>query len=114
MKFSKSKIANEAMKHEGFMQRFPAIVRMLKSIFSKGGYKPSKKNLFLPGLILVYVISPIDILPDWIPIIGVVDDIALITFAIPFLLKEADKFLEWERNTKQNPKTKIIDAEIVE
>jgi uncharacterized membrane protein YkvA (DUF1232 family) len=114
MKFSKNKIAKEAMKHEGFMQKFPAIVRMIKSIFSKGGYKPGRKNLFVPGLILVYVLSPIDILPDFIPIIGVIDDIALITFAIPFLLKEADKFLDWERNNKSYSNPNIIDAEIVE
>jgi uncharacterized membrane protein YkvA (DUF1232 family) len=114
MKYSKSKIVNEALKHEGFLQKFPTIIRMLKSIFSKSGYKPTKKNMFVPGLILIYVISPIDILPDWIPIIGVMDDLALLAFAIPFLMKEADKFLDWEERKKTPENKNIIEAEIVE
>lgn len=113
MKFSKFKIIREAFKHDGFLQKFPTIIRMLKSIFSKNGYSPGKKNLFVPGLIFVYLISPIDFLPDWIPLIGIVDDLALLTFAIPFLMKEADRFLEWEKEQKTNNKN-TIEAEIVE
>ncbi|WP_124641189.1 MULTISPECIES: YkvA family protein [Amniculibacterium] len=112
MKYSKFKIAREAIKHEGFLQKLPIIIRMLKSIFSKGGYKPGKKNLFVPGLILLYLISPIDVLPDWIPLIGIADDLALLAFAIPFLMKEADRFEEWEND--KNPDLKIKEAEIVE
>ena len=70
--------------------------------------------MFVPGLILIYVISPIDILPDWIPIIGVMDDLALLAFAIPFLMKEADKFLDWEERKKTPENKNIIEAEIVE
>lgn len=113
MKQSKFKIFSEAFKHDGFLQKFPTIVRMLKSIFSKGGYKADKKNLFVPGLIFIYVISPIDLLPDWIPLIGVADDLALLTLAIPFLMKESEKFLIWEKEQKSK-NNNTIEAEIVE
>jgi uncharacterized membrane protein YkvA (DUF1232 family) len=36
--------------------------------------------------IVVYVISPIDLIPDFIPFVGVVDDLVLIPLAIRFLL----------------------------
>jgi uncharacterized membrane protein YkvA (DUF1232 family) len=39
------------------------------------------------ALMVAYLISPIDLLPDAIPIIGVLDDITLATLAIPFLLR---------------------------
>jgi uncharacterized membrane protein YkvA (DUF1232 family) len=37
--------------------------------------------------IVAYVLSPIDLVPDWIPVLGVMDDIVVVTLAIRFLLK---------------------------
>ena len=37
--------------------------------------------------IALYLVSPIDLLPDFIPFIGAVDDIVLIPLAIRWLLK---------------------------
>jgi len=39
------------------------------------------------ALIALYVFSPVDLLPDFIPFIGVVDDIVLVPLAIRWLLK---------------------------
>jgi uncharacterized membrane protein YkvA (DUF1232 family) len=39
------------------------------------------------AMIALYVISPIDILPDVLPVIGIVDDIVLVPLAIRWLLK---------------------------
>ena len=39
------------------------------------------------ALIVLYVVSPIDLIPDVIPFIGVMDDIVLVPLAIRFLLK---------------------------
>ena len=39
------------------------------------------------ALIVLYVVSPIDLLPDFIPGFGVVDDIVLVPLAIRWLLK---------------------------
>lgn len=39
------------------------------------------------ALIAVYVLSPIDLLPDMLPVIGVVDDLVLVPLAIRWLLK---------------------------
>ena len=37
--------------------------------------------------VVLYVISPIDLIPDVIPVIGVLDDIVLVPLAIRFLLR---------------------------
>ena len=110
MKLSKIQLAKEALKHKGFISKIPVIVRMIKSATKKGGYKPHFKNIIVPGLVLVYLISPIDFLPDFIPVIGVLDDIALLAFAIPLLITEAEKFVAWEASQTED---KVIDAEIV-
>ncbi|MDB5964302.1 MAG: hypothetical protein JWQ72_802 [Polaromonas sp.] len=42
---------------------------------------------FGTALIALYLISPIDLIPDVLPVIGMVDDIVLVPMAIRFLLK---------------------------
>jgi len=39
------------------------------------------------ALIVLYVLSPIDIIPDFLAVIGVVDDLVLVPLAIRWLLK---------------------------
>lgn len=39
------------------------------------------------AMIVLYVLSPIDIVPDFIPFVGVLDDIVLVPLAIRWLLK---------------------------
>ncbi|MEA2001576.1 MAG: DUF1232 domain-containing protein [Actinomycetota bacterium] len=36
-----------------------------------------------------YVISPIDLIPDYIPVVGRVDDVLMLAFAVDFLLRES-------------------------
>lgn len=112
MKLSKIQLEKEAFKHKGFIQKIPVIARMVKSIMSKGGYKPEFKNVILPALVMLYLLSPLDIIPDWIPVIGVLDDLALLAMAIPMLTSEAEKFVAWEASRKQNDNN-IVEAEIV-
>ena len=38
------------------------------------------------ALLVLYVVSPVDLIPDVIPVLGVVDDLVLIPLAIRFLL----------------------------
>jgi uncharacterized membrane protein YkvA (DUF1232 family) len=39
------------------------------------------------ALIVLYLLSPIDLIPDTIPLVGVMDDIVLVPLAIRWLLK---------------------------
>ncbi|MHB1124500.1 MAG: YkvA family protein [Ramlibacter sp.] len=39
------------------------------------------------ALIALYLLSPVDIMPDWLPVIGVVDDLVLVPLAIRWLLR---------------------------
>ena len=49
---------------------------------------PATPGWFKLGVVLValYLISPLDLLPDALPFIGVVDDLVLVPLAIRFLL----------------------------
>lgn len=111
MKISKLQLAREAFKHKGFIPKIPYIFRMLKAIFKKE-YKPEYKNVIVPALVIIYLISPLNISTEWIPFLGQIDDIALISLALPMLMKEVDRFIVWEAKKQQNPE--ITDAEIIE
>jgi uncharacterized membrane protein YkvA (DUF1232 family) len=39
------------------------------------------------ALIALYLLSPVDIVPDWLPVIGIVDDLVLVPLAIRWLLR---------------------------
>jgi uncharacterized membrane protein YkvA (DUF1232 family) len=64
------------------------------------------------GLVL-YLVSPIDLLPDALPIIGVVDDLVLLPLAIRWLLSQlpADLRRDLERRARDEaPMADVVDA----
>lgn len=53
---------------------------------------------------LIYVVSPIDLIPDPIPGIGFVDDAAAITFALKMFFTDIEDYKKWRReNGKEMP-----------
>ena len=114
MKYSKLNLAKEAISHRGFVKKIPDIFRMVR-MWRKGEYPMRSIDIILPLLGMLYVISPIDILPDFaLPVLGIMDDLAVLSLAIPKLVKEVDKFLMWETERKYSSAgAKVIDAEII-
>src|SRR5258706_15546428 len=47
----------------------------------------------IPLLTLVYIVSPIDLLPDVIPIIGEMDDVALLGVGLTLFISAAPKYV---------------------
>jgi len=45
---------------------------------------------------IIYFVSPIDLIPDWIPIAGYLDDAAVIAFVVRQIRVDLDNFLKWE------------------
>jgi uncharacterized membrane protein YkvA (DUF1232 family) len=67
----------------------PNLVRLLVALLRDPRVSSADKSI-LAGVIL-YTIAPIDILPDFIPFIGLVDDSYLIAIALLRLLNRADR-----------------------
>lgn len=47
--------------------------------------------------VLIYFLSPIDLIPDFIPVIGLLDDVALLAWFTTKLKEEMDHFVAWEQ-----------------
>ena len=77
---------------------------MLKAILRRQ-YPMPWKTFFLALLCFVYVLSPIDFLPDVMPLLGITDDATFILLVVAMLQKDLDKY----RQSLQGPKDKVID-----
>ena len=56
----------------------------------------SGKSLTLIVAAIIYYVSPIDIIPDFIPIAGLLDDATVLAFALRSIKGELDTFKQWE------------------
>ena len=72
------------------------LLRLMRA-YGDGSYREvSGKNLALAGLGLMYLISPLDVLPDFVPG-GFADDAAVIGFVLRKIRNELAAFEAWER-----------------
>ena len=102
----------QAFGKNGLFAKVPHIIRMVKTE-KKGEYKMDFKSVLIPSLAIIYILSPLDIIPDWLLGIGSLDDFAILALTLPFVLKELEKFLAWEQEQK-NRTNNITDAEIIQ
>ncbi len=67
-----------------------------------GRYPGTSKGqlVALAGAVL-YTVSPLDLVPEFIPVFGVLDDAVVVTWLAGRLLTESAGFLTWERTVGQ-------------
>jgi uncharacterized membrane protein YkvA (DUF1232 family) len=81
------------------LRDIPAMFSMIRAYFTKEYTAvPSKVIWALLGA-LVYLISPLDVIPDAVPVLGRLDDVAVIAAAWKYAGKETDAYRLW-RSTK--------------
>lgn len=65
-------------------------------------------SIVMVTVAILYFVSPIDLILDWLPLAGFVDDAAVLLFVIRQLRHDVDAFLTWE-SAKKYPGEQIID-----
>ncbi|MEH7076142.1 YkvA family protein [Neobacillus drentensis] len=101
------KLANEkrASLGEGWgkLQLFLELVKA----YSKGEYKNVSPSTVLTIIgTLLYFVSPLDLVPDFIVGLGILDDAALIGFTVKKVSAELEAFSKWKQAkifAEQNP-----------
>lgn len=81
---------------------FLLLIELIKA-WSKGQYRQiSKKSIVLIVATILYFLSPIDIIPDFLVGFGILDDAAVISFAIKQLADEIEKYRSWKQKIDSN------------
>jgi uncharacterized membrane protein YkvA (DUF1232 family) len=75
---------------------FPVLLRMVKSYFT-GSYRSiSRGAIFKILFAFCYLVFFVDLIPDFIPLVGWVDDIAVFAWVASSLKEEIESFRQWE------------------
>lgn len=74
----------------------------------KGNYKVSPWTLITFIFSLVYLISPADLIPDFILVAGWLDDLVVVSFASKFLNQELERYLLHQQSVQQGDKPIIL------
>jgi uncharacterized membrane protein YkvA (DUF1232 family) len=92
--FAQSRFA-EVGKQQG-LDSFKDVVRMVRlSVTGKYPQLPWKSALSIVGVFL-YFVSPIDVIPDFVPFLGFLDDIFLLTKLFDWVSEDLSNFRDWE------------------
>ncbi|MCD4819111.1 MAG: DUF1232 domain-containing protein [Candidatus Cloacimonetes bacterium] len=87
-KYSHAKLGEDKGKITEYLFAIPDFFMLLLRL-SMEKRVATKQKLMIGGII-AYVISPIDLIPDFIPLFGYVDDLVLIVYGLNIVLNEID------------------------
>ena len=109
LKFTRGKEFGEFINDEAIRNKinkaYPALkkvlenVRELYALFKdsiKGNYKLHPANVAMIGGGLLYFLLPVDLIPDFIPIVGYLDDLAVLTTIVNSLKGEINEYWAWK------------------
>ena len=110
LRFTRGKDFGEFINDEAIRNKinkaYPALkkvlenVRELYALFKdsvKGNYKLHPANVALIGGGLLYFLLPVDLIPDFIPIVGYLDDLAVLTTIMNSLKGEINEYWAWKK-----------------
>lgn len=81
---------------EGVFDELKALTRMVKAWARKEYVEVPWKSVATALFALVYFLSPIDLIPDFLAGIGMVDDIAVIRQVVQAIREDLRSFRNWE------------------
>jgi len=86
---------------QGTLAHLQATLRLMRAYY-RGDYRAVPvTTLLIIIAALIYLVNPLDMMPDWIPGVGLLDDAFVFRLAIRRTRQAIDQFLAWEsRSTR--------------
>ncbi|WP_255505994.1 YkvA family protein [Mesonia sp. K4-1] len=104
---SKEKQIDQKIANSGVLEKYASLAKlMLKMLkdYKNGLYR--EVPWFTIGSIifsLLYVLNPFDLVPDFIPGLGYIDDLSVLTFALRFIETDLHSYLDWKIEEAEQP-----------
>jgi len=96
------------------LENLKSVFRLLQAYFNKQYTAiPWGSIAMLVGAV-IYFVSPIDLMPDWFPLSGLIDDAAVLMFVIRQIQTDLGKFQAWEAERNTSNAEKVIDLQAKE
>jgi len=89
----------DAMPREPFHETWPYLQTMLRLIraYSEGKYRDvPESTLTVMVAAIVYLVNPLDVIPDALPALGYLDDATVVSLAVRRSRETLDSFMAWE------------------
>jgi uncharacterized membrane protein YkvA (DUF1232 family) len=81
--------------------KLKVMLRMVRA-YIKGEYREVPwKSIIVITAVLIYFFMPLDLIPDFIPVTGYVDDFSLIIWTFSHLSDDIATYMWWEENSQK-------------
>lgn len=89
----------EGVPHGAFSETWAYLMSMLRLI--RAYYSSDYRNINWQSFLIIvaaviYFVTPFDLIPDWIPLAGYIDDVFVVGLALKSVRGDLDAFMAWE------------------
>ena len=104
----------QQLENDRGLERYTNDLLLLMSLvkdYYQGNYRNIPYKTISAGVVgLLYLINPIDIIPDFIPFIGQIDDVLVLKFCLKLMEKDLVKYKTWKNEQTVSKQTLLKET----
>lgn len=93
------KLRKENKEFDQLMMKLGTAIRMVRAYKNKSYTEIPWKSILLLTAGLVYFVMPLDLIPDFIPVVGLLDDASIMIWIFGALRSDIENFELWEQES---------------